>query len=116
MNSFGTILGRRLTTLIARYGQPVIVRRGSSTYSATARVSVMSTATRYNYFRQDESQNWAFPAYSLTIGGDFALPIGAVVAGDEVEIDGTFYPVRRVDKARVGNVVYKTVLFVARMA
>ena len=116
MSNFGAVLGRRLTTLIVRYGQPVIIRRAGSTYLATARVSVMSTATRYNYFRQDESQNWAFPSYTITIGGDFVLPVGAVVAGDVVEIDGGAYPVRRVDKARIGGTVYKTVLFVARTA
>lgn len=114
MTPFGNLLARRLAALIARYGQTIIVRRDGSTYAASARVTVMSTATRYNYFRYDETQGWLAPAYTLTIAGDYALPTGAVGTGDVVELPGGLYPVRRVDKPRVGNVVFKTVLYVAR--
>lgn len=114
MTAFGTILARRLALLIARYGQTITVLRGGSSYNVSARVAVMSTATRYNYFRYDETQNWLAPAYTLTVAGDYSLPTGAITVGDTVELLGGLYPVRRVDKPRVGNVVYKTVLYVAR--
>lgn len=116
MTSFGSVLARRLAALIARYGQTVVLRRGGNTYTALARVAVMPTATRYNYFRFDESRDWLLPAYTLTIGGDFALPTGAVSVGDVVELPDGLFAVRRVDKPRIGGVVYKTVLYAARTA
>ncbi|MBC8143164.1 MAG: hypothetical protein H7Y38_17190 [Armatimonadetes bacterium] len=114
MTPFGNLLARRLAALIARFGQGIVIRRGDSSFAASARVTVMSTATRYNYFRFDETQAWLAPAYTVTIAGDYALPTGAVVAGDVVELPTGLYPVRRVDKPRVGNVVFKTVLYVAQ--
>ncbi len=117
--SFAAALVRRLALVLRRYGQEVRLRRGGSVFPFMARVAILSTATRYTWFRRDESDDWESPAWSVTIAGDFTTTNGGPLPGDIVEIpapnNGTLdHTIRKIDKPRLGGVVVKTVLYVAR--
>lgn len=109
----------RLEQIIAQWGQPVRLGR-SGTWAANpipARVSAMSNATKYAWFRTSETTNWAAPAFVVTLSGNgTTVDFGDAVIGDGVELPLGTYTVRKIDRPRLSGVVIKTVLYVARDA
>lgn len=104
---------KRLTAVIARFGASYTYKRGASTVSVSARVRVMTSAESYAWFTAAEVSAWARPAYTVVVGGDFLPFGGAPAAGDTITINGVVYTVKKFDKAKMGAVTVRTVLYCA---
>lgn len=107
---------RSLTRLIDRWGQTVSLVHAGQTFTPVARVTTMGLNVRYVWFRSAETTSWESPAYVVTLPGDYQTGNGGPAAGDTVSLYGQTYTVRKIDRPRVGVVVVKTVLLVARDA
>ena len=108
-------IARRMAQIIEAWGQPVSIGRGGTTNTQTARVSAMSNVVKYAWFRSNETANWAAPAYVVTLAqsGEAGI-LGAVQVGDSVGLPQGVFTVRKLDRPRLGGVIFKTVLYVAR--
>lgn len=107
---------RSLKRLIDRWGQSVSLVHGGQTFTPVARVTAMGMNLRYVWFRAAETSNWESPAYVVTLSGDYQTGNGGPAEGDTMTLYGQAYTVRKIDRPRVGTVVLKTVLLVARDA
>ncbi|MDX1932005.1 MAG: hypothetical protein SFU56_05315 [Capsulimonadales bacterium] len=105
--------------LVRVSGGLFVYRRGGATLTVPARLGILTTTQRYQWFTASETSNWAAPAYVLMVAGDF-LPFGGEpTTADSVllanfEGAGTPYEVKRWDKPRIGGVAVKTVLFLEK--
>lgn len=109
----------RLQKIITEWGQPVRLGRGSvwAANSTQARVSVMSNAIKYAWFRTSETTGWVSPAFVVTLAQDGTTEdFGEVEIGDVVELPLGTFTIRKIDRPRLSGVVFKTVLYAARDA
>lgn len=107
-------MAQRLERLIAQWGQPVTLTHGGESFTPIVRVTTLSSSVRYVWFRESETTNWAAPAYTVTLPGDYQTGNGGPAVGDTVTLYGQDYAIRKIDRPRVGAVIIKTVLFTAR--
>jgi hypothetical protein len=115
MAALANAIVSRLGRIIGLYGQSYTYKRGASTTSVPARLSVMNNTTKYAWFTSAEVAAWGgLPGYVVTIAGNFAPFSSAPVAGDLITIKGVDHTVRKFDQPRLGTVVVKTVLYVSR--
>jgi hypothetical protein len=112
--ALGNTVAARVAALIGRLGQPVTIHHGGAAQASLAVVDIMTAGVRAAQFRTAEITNWIAPAYVVTLAGEGP----PVAVGDTVtfpvESVPTDFPVRKIARPRLGEVVVKTQLFVAQ--
>ena len=107
-------IAARLAAVFATYGQTVIVTHGGVPTVRKGRVTALNLSVRAIYFAKTETDGWAHPAYQVTFAGEVtALSVGDAVVLPNGIADLT---IRGWDHTRLGDGVFKTVVFVARDA
>jgi hypothetical protein len=113
-----TAMQKRLTEILALYGTEIAYSGSANalTVDVPARIAVLTNATKFSRFREDETTLWELPALSITMAGDFR-PFGTEpTAGDTLTVPGETVPftVRKCEKVRLAGVVVRTLLYAAR--
>lgn len=113
-----TALRNGLARLINISGQTYTYKRSAATCSPspTARIQVLTSATKYEYFTAAQVATWAgIPAQVVTIAGDFQTSFSPTepAVNDLITIYGADHTVRHIVKPQVGSIIVKTILFVS---